>query len=114
MVEGVQLARRVTGAPALREWGARELFPGRWAATPKLIEGFIRANAMTTFHFAGTCSMGTDERSVVDERLRVRGVEGLRVADASVMPMVPVSALNAPSMLIGHRAASFMLADATP
>ncbi|HVH99151.1 MAG TPA: GMC family oxidoreductase [Enhygromyxa sp.] len=112
MVEGVKLARNITGAPALREWGARELFPGRWASSPKVIEGFVRANAMTTFHFAGTCSMGTDERSVVDERLRVRGVEGLRVADASVMPAVPVSALNAPSMLIGHRAASFMLADA--
>jgi choline dehydrogenase len=113
MVQGVQLARRITGAPALRQWGARELFPGRWAATPKLIEGFIRANAMTTFHFAGTCSMGTDERSVVDPRLRVRGVAGLRIADASVMPAVPVSALNAPSMLIGHRAASFLLADAS-
>lgn len=111
MVEGVKLARKITGAPALREWGARELFPGRWATTPKLVEGFIRANAMTTFHFAGTCSMGTDDRSVVDERLRVRGVEGLRIADASVMPVVPVSALNAPSMLIGHRAASFLLAD---
>jgi choline dehydrogenase len=112
MIAGVQLARRITGAPALREWGARELFPGRWAATPKLLEGFVRANTMTTFHFAGTCSMGTDDRSVVDERLRVRGVEGLRVADASIMPAVPVSALNAPSMLIGYRAASFMLADA--
>jgi choline dehydrogenase len=112
MIEGVKLARRITGAPALREWGARELFPGRWAATSRLIEGFIRANAMTTFHFAGTCSMGTDERSVVDERLRVRGIAGLRIADASVMPVVPVSALNAPSMLIGHRAASFMLAEA--
>ncbi|HLT37989.1 MAG TPA: GMC family oxidoreductase [Enhygromyxa sp.] len=110
MTKGVQLARRITGAPALREWGSRELFPGRWAATDRLIETFVRANAMTTFHFAGTCSMGTDDRSVVDERLRVRGVEGLRVADASVMPAVPVSALNAPSMLIGHRAASFMLA----
>src|SRR5690606_22120946 len=104
MTKGVQLARRLTGAPALREWGSRELFPGRWAATDRLIETFVRANAMTTFHFAGTCSMGTDDRSVVDERLRVRGVEGLRVADASVMPAVPVSALNAPSMLIGHRA----------
>ncbi|MFO7561390.1 MAG: GMC family oxidoreductase N-terminal domain-containing protein [Enhygromyxa sp.] len=112
MVEGVQLARRITGAPALREWGARELLPGRWAATPRLIEGFVRANAMTTFHFAGTCSMGTDDGAVVDERLRVRGVAGLRVADASVIPAVPVSALNGPSMLIGHRAASFLLADA--
>ncbi len=106
LIKGVELARRITGAPALRDWGARELFPGRWAATPKLIETFIRANAMTTYHFAGTCAIG----SVVDEQLRVHGVEGLRVADASVMPAVPVSALNAPSMLIGHRAASFMLA----
>lgn len=112
MIEGVHLARRITSAPALREWGARELFPGRWAQLPRLVEAFVRGNAMTTFHFAGTCSMSTDDRSVVDERLRVRGVEGLRVADASVIPVVPVSALNAPSMLIGHRAASFLLADA--
>jgi len=109
LVQGVELARRVTDAPALREWGAREVLPGRWAASPKLLEGFIRANAMTTYHFAGTCSIGTDERSVVDEQLRVRGVEGLRIADASVMPVVPVSALNGPSMLIGYRAAGLIL-----
>jgi choline dehydrogenase len=107
LVRGVQLARRVTDAPGLREWGARELFPGRWASAPKLIEGFIRANAMTTYHFAGTCAIG----SVVDEQLRVQGLQGLRVADASVMPAVPVSALNAPSMLIGHRAASMILSQ---
>jgi choline dehydrogenase len=112
LIRGVELARRITGAPALQDWGARELFPGRWAASPKLLEGFIRANAMTTYHFAGTAALGTDERSVVDEQLRVRGVSGLRVADASVMPWVPVSALNAPSMLIGYRAASMILADA--
>src|SRR5690606_24485189 len=88
LIRGVELARRITGAPALQEWGARELFPGRWAANPKLLEGFIRANAMTTYHFAGTAALGTDERSVVDEQLRVRGVAGLRVADASVMPWV--------------------------
>lgn len=112
LVAGVQLARRVTGAKALREWGASELFPGRWASSTKLLETFVRANAMTTFHFAGTCAMGTRDRSVVDERLKVRGIEGLRIADASVIPAVPVSALNAPSMLIGHRAASFILSDA--
>ena len=112
LVKGVELARRVTGAPALQEWGARELFPGRWASSTKLLEGFIRANAMTTYHFAGTAALGVDDRSVVDEQLRVRGVLGLRVADASVMPWVPVSALNAPSMLIGYRGASLALADA--
>lgn len=110
LVSGVELARRITGAPALRDWGARELFPGRWARSRRVLETFVRGNAMTTYHFAGTCRMGTDERSVVDEQLRVRGVEGLRVADASIMPVVPVSALNAPSMLIGYRAADFVLA----
>jgi choline dehydrogenase len=112
LVAGVQLARRITGAKPLRDWGAQELFPGRWASSTKLLETFVRANAMTTFHFAGTCSMATRETSVVDERLKVRGIAGLRVADASVIPAVPVSALNAPSMLIGHRAASFMLSGA--
>ncbi|WP_308726584.1 GMC oxidoreductase [Enhygromyxa salina] len=109
LVEGIRLARRITGAPALREWGAQELFPGRWMTSTKLLEGFVRANAMTTYHFAGTCELGADGRGVVDEQLRVRGVEGLRVADASVIPVVPVSALNAPSMLIGYRAADMLL-----
>ena len=112
MVDGLHLARRIAGAQALREWGAREVFPGGIVASQQALATFVRANAMTTYHFAGTCAMGTegDSRSVVDERLAVRGISGLRVADASVMPVVPVSALNAPSMLIGYRAASLLLA----
>lgn len=109
LVAGIGLARRVTAAPALREWGATELFPGRALRSPKLLDTYVRTNAMTTFHFAGTCSMGLSDRSPVDERLRLRGVAGLRVADASVIPVVPVSALNAPSMMIGHRAAELIL-----
>ena len=66
---------------------------------------FIRNNVITTYHYAGTCRMGSGPDAVVDDRLRVRGVSGLRVADASVIPSVPVSALNAPSMLIGYRVA---------
>ncbi|KIG18427.1 Choline dehydrogenase [Enhygromyxa salina] len=112
LVAGIELARRITGAQALRDWGARELFPGKWARSTKLLEGFVRANAMTTYHFAGTAAMGCEDRGVVDEQLRVRGVKGLRIADASVMPVVPVSALNAPSMLIGYRAADLLLGDA--
>jgi choline dehydrogenase len=111
MVEGLRLARRIAGAPALREWGAREVFPGGMVTSPRLLESFARANAMTTYHFAGTCTMGIVPHSVVDERLSVRGVEGLRIADASVMPVVPVSALNAPSMLIGYRAATLLLSS---
>src|SRR5262249_34970706 len=105
-----ELARRIAGAQSLREWGAREVFPGGIVSSRSALAAFARANAMTTYHFAGTCAMGVDSRSVVDDRLSVRGVSGLRIADASVMPVVPVSALNAPSMLIGYRAASMLLA----
>ena len=65
---------------------------------------------MTTFHYAGTCRMGDDADAVVDTQLSVRGVQGLRVADASVAPFTPVSAMDAPSLMIGQRAATFMRA----
>ncbi|HZS37627.1 MAG TPA: GMC family oxidoreductase N-terminal domain-containing protein [Polyangia bacterium] len=108
LVAGVKLARRVAAAPPLEEWGNRELIPGRRTASDEQLEKFVRKNVMTTYHFAGTCRMGDDEAAIVDGELRVRGVRGLRVADASVIPVVPVSAMNAPSMLIGWRAARFI------
>lgn len=108
MLRGIDLVRKISGAPPLRAYGNTELLPGRWARGPGAKAAFVRAMAMTTYHYAGTCAMGQAAGSVVDERLRVRGVTGLRVADASIMPVVPVSALNAPSMLIGYKAAAFV------
>jgi choline dehydrogenase len=111
MRRGVQLARRVAGAPPLAAFGNRALLPpSRVCAHPDRLSRWIRDNVMTTYHFAGTCRMGDDVGSVVDPELRVRGVEGLRVADASVIPETPVSALNAPSMLVGYRAARLIRA----
>ena len=107
LVEGVRLARRVVGAPALAEWGNTELMPGRWVGSDQAIANYVRKNVMTTYHFAGTCALGEHEDAVVTPRLEVRGVRGLRIADASVIPSVPVSAMNAPSMMIGWRAAQF-------
>lgn len=107
MVRGVARARRIAGAPALSTWGNREIFPGPLGKNRQGLEAWIRANVMTTYHYAGTCAMGDEGTSVADERLRVRGVEGLRIADASAIPVTPVSALNAPSMLVGYRAARF-------
>ena len=75
------------------------------------VSAFIAGNVMTTFHYAGTVRMGEDERAPVDTSLRLRGARGLRVADASITPWTPVSAMNAPSMMIGHRAAELMLAE---
>jgi choline dehydrogenase len=108
MLEGVRRALRISQANALKEWGSRRLAPAPWRNSKEALENWIRQNAMTTYHFAGTCRMGDDASSVVDSRLRLRGVQGVRIADASVIPHTPVSALNAPSMLVGLRAAQFI------
>ena len=112
LVAGVRLARRIAGAPALAAWGNRELGPGPRKKSDEAIAGWIRKNVMTTYHYCGTCRMGDDAEAPVDTRLRLRGVTGVRIADASVVPSVPVSAMNAPSMLVGHRAARYILEDA--
>jgi choline dehydrogenase len=103
MILGVERARTLSAAPSLGRWGSRELMPR--ARSRPAIRRWIEQYAMTTFHFAGACRMGDDDEAVVTPDLRVRGVAGLRIADASVVPKTPVSAMNAPSMLIGYRAA---------
>lgn len=108
MILGVRRARQIAGARGLAGWEPRELMPGRRAQSDEAIAKYVRANTMTTYHFAGTCRMGTSEADAVDTELVLRGVTGLRVADASAIPSTPVSALNAPSMLIGFRAAKLM------
>jgi choline dehydrogenase len=112
MIAGVRLARRIAGAAPLATRGSFELSPGARVDRDAAIAAWIRMNAMTTFHFAGTCRMGPPGEGAVDARLRFRGIAGLRVADASVIPFTPVSALNAPSMLVGFRAARFVREEA--
>lgn len=109
MVRGVRMARRLGAAPGLADIASRELMPGAFRKSDDALASFVQKNAITTYHFAGTCRMGTDDDAVVDTSLRVRGVQGLRVADASAVPTTPVSAMNAPSMLVGLRAARALL-----
>ncbi|MEO6950722.1 MAG: GMC family oxidoreductase [Polyangia bacterium] len=108
MVRGVRKAREIAAASGLAEWGAGELMPGKRKTSDKALRRYVKKNTITTYHFAGTCKMGTSDEDVVDTELRVRGVHGVRVADGSAIPFTPVSALNAPSMVIGYRCAKFI------
>ncbi len=112
LVAAVDLCRRIGAAPALREWGAVERYPGPSVDSPDAVRAYVRETAITYHHQVGTCKMGTDAAAVVDPRLRVHGIEGLWVADASIMPTVTTGNTNAPSIMIGERAAEFVLADA--
>jgi choline dehydrogenase len=111
MLLGVRLAQRIAAAAPLAGWGNRAILPPGLLRSDRQLAWFIEHNVMTTFHYAGTCRMGDDAAAVVDGELRVRGLSGLRVADASSVPFTPVSALNAPSMMIGYRAAELILAE---
>jgi choline dehydrogenase len=110
MVEGVRMLRAIHGQPAFRDLWDREVWPGRGTQSDKEILDFVRANGGTVFHPVGTCRMGSDHLAVVDPDLRVRGVQGLRVADASVMPTITSANTNAASLMIGEHAAARILA----
>jgi choline dehydrogenase-like flavoprotein len=101
--------REIGRASALAGWLGEELYPGSRVTSPEAVRRYVRDTAITYHHQAGTCRMGVDELAVVDPRLRVRGVEGLRVADASVMPTVTAGNTHAPATMIGERAADFVL-----
>ncbi len=110
LARGVQIANRILAAPALALYGGRYLY-GRGDEDGPALRALIRARADTIYHPVGTCRMGGDARSVVDPRLRVRGIEGLRVADASVMPTLVSGNTQAPSAMIGEKAADMILQD---
>jgi choline dehydrogenase len=107
--EGVKRLREVFAQAPMDPFRGPELSPGPAVRTDAEIEAFIRRTAESVYHCTGTCRMGADEASVVDARLRVRGVEGLRVADASVMPTIPSTNTAAPTMMVAERAAEFIL-----
>ncbi len=111
LAASVRQCRRIGAQPALaEEWGAVEVYPGPEVSDAD-VDDWVRRTAITYHHQVGTCRMGTDAAAVVDPRLRVHGIEGLRVIDASVMPTVPTGNTNAPAAMIGERGAEFVLAD---
>jgi choline dehydrogenase len=111
-VEGVKLARRIAAAPSMQPYVAEEYRPGPQADTDEALLEFVRNYGATIFHPAGTCRMGTDDAAVVDARLRVHGMAGLRVVDASVMPTLVSGNTNWPTIMIAEKASDMILEDA--
>ena len=111
LVQGFKLTRELLSQPALARHGGRESAASADARSDAQIEQFIRHHADTIYHPVGTCRMGPDEGAVVDARLRVHGVSGLRVVDASIMPSVVGGNTNAPSMMIAEKAADMIRED---
>jgi choline dehydrogenase len=107
MMDGLQKARELGEMSALAPWRDGEILPGP-ESDDEALQTYLRASVASYFHPVGTCRIGTDEDSVVDPRLRVHGVEGLRVVDASVMPSIVSGNTNATVLAIAERAAAWM------
>lgn len=112
MLEALKLARRIAARPPFADMVVTERVPGPKAATDDDLMAFARQTGTTIFHPCGTCKMGQDAKAVVDERLRVRGIAGLRIADASIMPTMTSGNTNAPAIMIGEKAAAMIQQDA--
>ena len=111
MIKGVKMSREIMNQKAFDEYRGKEINPGDHVQTDQEIEEFIRGHAETIYHPVGTCKMGSDEFAVVDDRLKVRGVENLRVVDASVMPTLIGGNTNAPTIMIAEKAADYILGN---
>ncbi|MGN6252930.1 MAG: GMC family oxidoreductase [Marmoricola sp.] len=109
LCDAIEICREIGRQAAFDPWRRREVAPGPEATTREDVREFARRSVGTYHHQVGTCRMGVDDLAVVDPALRVRGVRGLRVVDASIMPVVPSCNTNAPSIMVGEKAADLIL-----
>jgi len=109
-LEAMRITRRIMTAPSMRDIATDEIAPGVNILSDNELLDWVKKNAETTYHPVGTCKMGHDPMAVVDDQLRVHGMEGLRVADASIMPTLTSGNTNAPSIMIGEKASRMILA----
>ena len=112
LLDGMKLLRRATSQPQFARHVVREHLPGPKVTSDDGLMAYARAYSTTVFHPCGTCKMGSDTKAVVDARLRVHGIAGLRVADASIMPTMTSGNTNAPTIMIGEKAADMIREDA--
>ena len=108
-LRGLELSRRIIAAAAFKRYRAVEVQPGPAVQGDAGLAGYVRRTAYTVHHPVGSCRMGSDANAVVDRELRVRGVAGLRVVDASVFPRIVGGNTNAPVVMVAERAADMML-----
>ena len=108
-IKCIHVARKILSQNSMKPYTGKEIGPGVNAKTDKEIEQYVRSKAETAYHPSCTLKMGVDDMSVVDEKLKIHGLENIRVADASVMPEITSGNLNAPTLMIGERASSFIL-----
>jgi choline dehydrogenase len=111
MLDGIRIARRIFAQPAMAPHLVGEIRPGDTASEDAALADFVRQTGGSVHHPVGTCRMGEDPGAVVDSRLRVRGLQGLRVVDASVMPTLPTGNTNAPTIMIGEKGAAMIRED---
>ena len=111
-VEGLKILRRILQAPALRRFVVEEVDPGKKISTDEELLAHCRARGSTIYHPTSTCRMGNDSLAVVDQRLRLRGIQGLRVVDASIMPDLVSGNTNAAIIMIAEKASDMILEDA--
>ncbi|HKD24046.1 MAG TPA: GMC family oxidoreductase N-terminal domain-containing protein [Rhizomicrobium sp.] len=114
LVRGLKLARRVFASPAFAPYEATEFLPGPSVTSDVALEDYVRATAATVHHLAGTCRMGADGDAVVTPELKVKGVDALRVADASIFPKLMGGNTNAPVVMVAEKAADMILGKAPP
>jgi choline dehydrogenase len=112
LIAGINHTRRIFAQPAMARYSVEETVPGPGIATDERFAEFARNAGTNVFHPVGTCKMGTDTMAVVDPRLKVHGIEGLRVIDASIMPAVTTGNTNAPTIMIGEKGAQMIKEDA--
>lgn len=111
LLRGIKVVRKALSQSALAPWEAEEIFPGKAAQSDEDLYKFMREKTETIYHPVGTCKMGNDEMAVVDSKLKVHGLEGLYVVDASIMPTLIGGNTNAPTVMIAEKAADWMLEE---
>ena len=113
LLAGMKAVRRIMAEPAMRRYIVRERDPGDDCVSDTDLLDHVRNKGGISYHPVGTCAMGNGKDTVVDARLRVHGIAGLRVIDASIMPTLISGNTNAPTIMIGEKGAEMVLADAT-